>query len=165
MWLVLGATALAAALRARHSPRARYVARGALGLLFIVFGAGVNAVYLAVDNGHYADFAEPSPFAFVRETWVSLVLPHQGLFITLLIVGELVAGVLVLAGGRWTQAGLLALIGFHVGQLAFGGVLWVWAPVMLVTLVLLLRAERFQRPRDEARGPVRSAPRHLASGL
>ncbi|GAB3445550.1 hypothetical protein GCM10027517_26690 [Phycicoccus ginsengisoli] len=45
-------------------------------------------------------------------------------------------------GGRRTQAGLVALIAFHVCQLPFGGVLWVWAPVMLTALVLLLRAER-----------------------
>lgn len=49
---------------------------------------------------------------------------------------------LILSGGRRTQVGLIGLIGFHVGQLAFGGVLWIWAPLMLVTLVLLLRAER-----------------------
>ena len=35
----------------------------------------------------------------------------------------------------------MALMGFHAGQLAFGGVLWVWAPIMLVALGLLLRAE------------------------
>lgn len=70
------------------------------------------------------------------------MLPNQGFFITLLIVFEATAGLLVLLGGRWTQIGLLALIGFHVGQLAFGGVLWPWAAVMLVALVLLLRAER-----------------------
>ena len=49
---------------------------------------------------------------------------------------------LILSGGRRTQVGLIALIGFHIGQLAFGGVLWPWAIVMLVALVLLLRAER-----------------------
>lgn len=157
MWLVLGGTSLVAALRARSSRRARYLARGALGLLFIAFGAAVNAIYLALDNGYYDEFADRSPFAFVRDTWESLVLPHQGVFIGLLIVFEATAGVLVLCGGRWTRAGLIALIAFHVGQLAFGGVLWVWAGLMLVTLVLLLRAERHP-PEASAAGPVR--PRH-----
>ncbi len=142
MWLVLGGTAFVAALRATHSPGALHVGRWALGVLFIVFGAGVNAYYLATNPSYYDDFASPSPFAFVRDTWESLVLPHLGFFISLLIIAEATAGVLVLIGGRWTQAGLLALIAFHVGQLAFGGVLWVWAPLMLVTFVLLLRAER-----------------------
>ncbi|GAB3251092.1 hypothetical protein [Nocardioides dilutus] len=151
MWLVLGGVAFVAALRAGRSRRAMQVGRWAVGVLFIVFGAAVNAAYLAADSDYYDDFAKPSPFAFVRDTWESLVLPHQGLFISLLIIAEAVAGVLVLSGGRWTQMGLIALIGFHVGQLAFGGVLWVWAPLMLVTLGLLLRAERHPVPDQEAR--------------
>lgn len=150
MWLVLGGVAFVAALRAGHSSRARYVGRWAIGALFILFGAAVNAIYLAADNGYYDDFASPSPFSFVTETWETLVLPNQGWFITLLILAEATAGVLVLCGGRWTQAGLMALIGFHLGQLAFGGVLWVWAPLMLVTLVLLLRAERRAHADHEA---------------
>lgn len=158
MWLVLGGTAFVAALRARRSRRARYVGRVALGVLFIAFGAAVNAIYLAMDNGYYDEFADPSPFAFVRDTWASLVLPHQGVFIGLLIVFEAAAGVLVLCGGRWTQAGLVALIGFHVGQLAFGGVLWAWAAVMLVALVLLLRAER--HPVDTSAAGHARRPRH-----
>ncbi len=153
MWLVLGGVAFVAALQAGHSQRARYIGRWAIGVLFIVFGAAVNAVYLAWRPGFYEDFATSSPFAFVRDTWESLVLSHQVFFISLLIIAEAVAGALVLMGGPWTQAGLMALIGFHVGQLAFGGVMWVWAPLLLVTLVLLLRAER-------QAGPHHSAQRH-----
>ncbi|GAA3518471.1 hypothetical protein [Nocardioides daeguensis] len=142
MWLVLGGVVLVAAVRAGRHARALLVARWALGLLFVVFGALVNALYLVLDPDYYTDFAEPSPFGFVRDTWDSLVVPHLGLFITILIVAEAVAGALILSGGRRAQAGLIALIAFHVGQLAFGGVLWVWAPLMLVALGLLLRAER-----------------------
>ena len=141
MWLVLGAVAFIAALRAGESARARRVGRWAVGVLFIVFGALVNAVYLTVGTDAYAQFADASPFAFVRDTWESVVVPRQGLFITLLIVAEVMAGLLVLAGGRLTQIGLACLMAFHVGQLAFGGVMWVWAPFMLLTLGLLLRAE------------------------
>jgi hypothetical protein len=117
MWLVLGGTAFVAALRASRSVRARYVGRWALGVLFIVFGAIVNAIYLAVDPDYYAIFADPSPFAFVRNTWESVVVPHLTFFILLLILAEAVAGALILSGGRRTQVGLMALIGFHVGQL------------------------------------------------
>ncbi len=152
MWLVLGGVAFVAALRAAGSPKARLIGRWAVGILMIVFGALVNAIYLVVDPDYYAPFADQSPFAFVRETWESLVVPNTGFFITILIVCEAVAGALVLSGGRRTQLGLVALIGFHIGQLAFGGVMWVWAPLMLVTLVLLLRAERqaYAAPRDES---------------
>ena len=159
MWLVLGGVAFVAALRAAHSPRAMYIGRWALGVLFIVFGAALNAVYLAADSGYYDDFAQPSPFKFVRDTWESLVLPHQGFFISLLIIAEATAGLLLLIGGRCTQAGLMALIGFHLGQLAFGGVMWVWAPLMLVTFVLLLRAERRAGPRP--RGALGTPARTL----
>lgn len=142
MWLVLGGTAFVASLRATRSRRARYVGRWALGILFIAFGAVTNAVYLATAPEYYERFAVTSPIRFVRDTWESLVIPHQAFFITLLIIAEAVAGMLVLSGGRRTQFGLVLLIGFHVGQLPFGGVLWVWAPLMLLTLALLLGAER-----------------------
>lgn len=153
MWLLLGGTTFVAALRAHRSTRAMHVARASLGVLFIAFGAVVNAIYLAIGNGYYDDFADASPFSFVQDTWQSLVLPHQGIFIGLLILFEATVGVLVLSGGRWTQAGLVGLIGFHLGQLAFGGVLWAWAVVMLVALVLLLRAERHPPgvPMDQGR--------------
>jgi hypothetical protein len=144
MWLVLGVATFVAALRAGKSRRAMYLGRAALGVLFIAFGAVVNAIYLAMGSDYYAHFADASPFWFVRDTWHSLVLPNQVLFIGLLIIFELTVGVLILSGGRRTQVGLLGLIGFHIGQLAFGGVLWPWAMVMLVALALLLRAERRQ---------------------
>jgi uncharacterized membrane protein YphA (DoxX/SURF4 family) len=170
MWLVLGGTAFVASLRAAHSPRARCIARWALGVLFIVFGAATNAVYLATSREYYQDFAAASPFSFVRDTWESLVLPHQGWFMTLLIVAEAVAGVLILTGGRKTQFGLVLILGFHIGQLAFGGVLWVWAPLMILTLVLLLRAEqqagpaRSESPRAPYRGTRAEVRRPVATG-
>ena len=144
-WLVLGIVTFVCALRAGGSVRAMHAGRAALGVLFVVFGALVNAIYLIADPDSYTTFADSSPFSFVRDTWASLVVPHVGLFITMLIVFEAAAGALILSGGRRTQIGLIALIGFHVGQLAFGGVLWPWAAVMLTALVLLLRAERRAR--------------------
>ena len=102
------------------------VGRWALGILMIVFGAVVNAIYLAVDPAYYANFADASPFAFVRNAWESLVVPNLWFFITLLIIFELIVGAMVLSGGRRTQLGLVALIAFHVGQLAFGGAMWIW---------------------------------------
>ncbi len=83
MWLVLGATVLVAALRAERSSRSRVVARVALGVLFTVFGALVNAVYLVTDPDSFTAFGEMSQFAFVRETWASLVVPNLGFWIGL----------------------------------------------------------------------------------
>jgi hypothetical protein len=149
MWLVWGGTAFVAALRAQSSRRARYVGRMALALLFIAFGAAVNAWYLAFGQDYYEPFADASPFAFVRDTWAALVMPHLEFFISLLILFETAVGTLVLCGARWTQVALGSLIAFHIGQLPFGGVLWPWAAVMLVTLTLLLRAERQAADREQ----------------
>lgn len=55
----------------------------------------------------------------------SLVAPNTGVFIGLLIAGEATADILVLCGGRWMRAGLVLLIGFHVGLLFFGW--WLYA--------------------------------------
>ena len=146
MWLVLGATVMIASLRADRSARARLVARVALGVLILVFGAMVNVAYLITDWDSFGEFGGMSQFAFVQDTWASLVTPNTGAFIGLLIVGEATAGVLVLCGGRWMRAGLVLLIGFHVGLLFFGWWLWLYALPMLGALVLLLRAERHAEP-------------------
>lgn len=142
MWLVLGGIAFVAALRAGRSRRALEVGRYSLALLMIVFGAAVNAVYLLTDGHHYDTFADDAQLGFVTDTWRSLVVPHDVFFISLLIAGELGAGVLLLLGGRWAETGLVALIGFHVGQLFFGWFLWLWALPMILTFGLLLRAQR-----------------------
>jgi hypothetical protein len=142
MWLVLGATVIVASLRADRSDRARLVARVSLGVLFLVFGALVNVVYLVNDWDSFAAFGEMSQFAFVRDTWDSLVVPNTGFFIGLLILGEATAGLLVLSGGRRLEVGLVLLLAFHVGLLFFGWWLWLYAVPMLGALTLLLRAER-----------------------
>jgi hypothetical protein len=63
-------------------------------------------------------------------------------FITLLILYELVMGLLILSGGRRTELGLVAAIAMHLGLLVFGWVLTIWAVTMLVTFALLIRAQR-----------------------
>ena len=142
MWLVLGATVIVASLRADRSERARLAARVALGVLFLVFGALVNVIYLITDWDSFAEFGEMSQFAFVRDTWASLVAPNTGVFIGALIIGEATAGILVLSGGRRLEAGLVLLLAFHAGLLFFGWWLWLYAVPMLGALTLLLRAER-----------------------
>lgn len=89
-----------------HSRRALYVGRWALGVLLTAFGAAVNAIYLAAGTGYFEEFADPSPFQFVRDTWESLVLPCQGLLISLLITAEAAAGVLVSAEDGGLRPGL-----------------------------------------------------------
>lgn len=99
LWLVLGAIVIVASLRADRCSGARLVARVALGVLFVVFGALVNLVYLVTDPESFAAFGRMSQFAFVRETWASVVDPNAGLLIGVLIVGEATAGRLILSRG------------------------------------------------------------------
>jgi uncharacterized membrane protein len=160
LWLVLGSVALVAAARAGHSRRALYVARGALGVLFIGGGAMVNAVYLATGD-HYSNFADAAHLDFVRTTWQSLVAPNQLFFIGLLIVFEATAGALIISGGRRTQLGLVGVIGMHIGLLLFGWITTVWALVMLATFGLLLHAERRTEVDRTSTRPTAS-PRPLA---
>ena len=164
MWLVLGATVIVASLFAGRSDRARLVARVALGVLFLVFGAMVNVIYLVTDWNSFAEFGAMSQFAFVRDTWASLVAPNTGVFIGLLIAGEATAGILVLCGGRWMRAGLVLLLAFHVGLLFFGWWLWLYAVPMLGALTLLLRAERqHQHDREPPREVVHQGVTHAGA--
>ena len=158
MWLVLGGTVIIASLFADRRGGARLAARVTLGVLFLVFGALVNLAYLVTDWDSFGTFGEISQFSFVRDTWASLVAPNTGVFIGLLIAGEATAGILVLCGGRWMRAGLVLLIGFHVGLLFFGWWLWLYAVPMLGALVLLLRAERHHQIRP-ATSVASAAPR------
>jgi hypothetical protein len=93
-------------------------------------GALVNLLYL-VSGSDYADFADAAHFAFIRDTWRSVVAPNQGLFITLLIVFEATVALLILSGGRKTQLGLVGLIGMQLGLIVFGWVLTIWAVAMI----------------------------------
>jgi hypothetical protein len=163
VWVVLGSTAFAAALFAATSMRGLRIGRWALGVLMIGGGALVNAVYLATGTS-YGGFADAAHFAFIRDTWHSVVAPHQILFITLLIVFEAAAGALVLSGGSRAQAGLLGLIGMHIGLLGFGWIMTIWAAFMLPAFVLLLRAERrWTRQRPPRTGEDQPGPQQLTA--
>ena len=140
LWLVLGLTTLVAGVVTVWRPGALRVGRVALGLLMLVGGAVVNALYLAT-GVDYGDFADHSMLRFVTDTWRSLVAPHQGFFIGLLIAFEALVGVLVLIGRRAAVVGMVAVLGFHVGLMFFGWAFWVWSVPMLIGVGLLLRAQ------------------------
>lgn len=100
----------------------------------------------------------------MRDAWQALVVPNQLVFIGLLVVFEATVGLLVLSGGRRTQAGLWGALLMHIGLLPFGWIITTWSSVMLVTLSLLLRAERRHQataaaPLPAAAGIAAPAPR------
>lgn len=151
-WAVLGVTIIGGALLAHRSHTAFRVATGALAVLYLAAGAAVHAWNLATDVT-YSGFADWSWSSFVTDTWESLVVPHDGIFIGLLIAFEATVGVLVLIAGRPRRLGLMLMLAFHVALVSFGWVYLVWVVPMVAALVLLLRAER-QEHRLEAPGPV-----------
>lgn len=154
-WAVLGTITVVAGIRSRRSRRALHVGRLAVGALFVLGGALVNAFYL-VTGTDYAAFADASYLAVVRDTWASVVAPHQEIWIGLLVVFEALAGGLVWSGGRRATVGLSAIMAFHVLLLPFGWFLYVWSLPMLLGLGLLLRAH--QRELAAAGPPPRNRP-------
>lgn len=140
IWVVCGIATLGAALLAGRSSRARLAGRSAVGVLFTVGGALLHVVNLSTDVS-YAEFADPALFGWVTDAWHAVVAPHQVLFIGLLVLFEATAGILVLSGGRRTQFGYAAVIGFYLALWLFGWIETVWGLLMLPAMVALLRAE------------------------
>lgn len=157
LWSACGLVTIIAAVSADRSRRARYVARAAVGVLFIIGGALLHIVNLA-SGGDYTDFADPAHFSWVTDAWRAVVAPNQVLFITLLLVFEAVVGVLAVSGGRWTQIGYVGVIAFYLTLWPFGWIETVWCIVMVPVMVVLLRAER----RAAARAPTPRAGKPAA---
>lgn len=159
IWAVLGVIVVVSGVRARHSERALTRGCRAVAVLWIVAGAAVNTGVLVLD-GTYTGFADGAAVPFVRETWESLVVPNQGLFIGLLIVFEAIAGGLALVPGGARQAALVSLIAFNAALLSFGWGFAVWSVPVGCGLALLLRAERRRSHERSAVHQVWSVPRH-----
>lgn len=140
VWLALGVTIVVCGFRARRSPAALLWGCRAVSVLWVAAGAAVNAGLLLADRT-YSGFADGAALAYVRETWESLVVPHQALFIGLLIAFEALAGTLVLIPGGPRRWALAALIAFTVALVAFGWGFLIWSGPMTTALALLLRAE------------------------
>lgn len=143
IWVTCGAVLVVAAVRSRRHPASHLTGRVAFAVLYLGGGAAGNG-YLMLQGEDYGRFAEGSPWSFVRETWVSLVVPNRWLFIGLLIVFEAMVGLLALAGGRRTQAAYVAAILFHVALLSFGWGFALWSVPVVAALGTLLRREREQ---------------------
>lgn len=139
VWFACGPTVVVSALLAGRSLTAYRTGIWATAFLWVNAGAAVNLAFLLTDQS-YEGFADGSWSGFVTETWESLVVPHQTLFIGLLIVGEAVAGLLVLLPGRVRTAALWSLIAFNVLLVSFGVGFLVWSVPLVTALWLLLRA-------------------------
>jgi hypothetical protein len=72
------------------------------------------------DNHIYETFGRTSLFAFSRELWTSLVMPHITFFALLLAAFELATGILILSKGRYVQAGFTASVLFNLFLVQLG---------------------------------------------
>jgi hypothetical protein len=141
LWLACGVTTIIAAALASRSRQWRYIGRGAVGVLFLLGGALVNASYLAAGRD-YAGFADPAHFAWVTDAWRAVVAPNVVPWIGLLVVFGATVGALILRGGRRTQLGYVGVIGFYLALWLFGWFETLWVLAMFPPMLLLLRAER-----------------------
>ena len=129
----------ATALATQHLPgRVACVGRVVFGVMF----AGGSAVHVAIvvtGTETYRHFADTAFIPFVKQAWLSVLMPHAALLGLLLAAFELAVGLLILAGGRKTALGLLAALAFHLGLMLLGWGFWFWSIPMLAMLVALLR--------------------------
>ena len=84
VWFACGATVVVSALLAGRSLTAYRTGIWATAFLWVNAGAAVNLAFLLTDQS-YDGFADGSWSGFVTETWESLAVPHQTLFLGLLI--------------------------------------------------------------------------------
>ena len=140
LWAACAVVIIRSALRARRHPDAIRSGRLAFAFLYLVAGAGMNTLFLALGDD-YARFADGSAIPFVRHTWQSLVVPNHEMWIALLIAFELTVGLLALVGGRATQLAYGLAIAFHVALLSFGWGFLIWSGPMVAALVVLRRAD------------------------
>jgi len=113
VFFALAIPAFIADLLAGASERARHIGRISTALLMLLGGAAVNAISLAA-KVDYADFADDAKFGWVTDAWRDVVPAHDVLLIGLLVAFEATVGVMILAGGRLAQVGLVGAIAFHV---------------------------------------------------
>ena len=143
VWAGFAVVIVTAAVRTRSGrhPGALRTGRLAVGGLYLMAGAFVNAMFI-VRGDDYDGFADGADVDFVRDTWQSLVVPNHHAFIWVLVAFEAEVGLLALAGGRRTQLAYGLAIAFHVALLSFGWGFFLWSLPMLAALSQLLRAER-----------------------
>jgi hypothetical protein len=107
-----------------------------VGGFFLVMG-GVHLGLVAADPSVYHHFADHGLFGFVRTGWQDIVMAAPSVYGLLLMAGEIVAGTLLLIGGRFARVGWAAVIGFHVLLMFFGWWVWAWSVPALVLLCWL----------------------------
>lgn len=108
--------------------------RRLVGGFYLVMG-GINAGVVAADPETYRGFADDALWPFVTHTWRDVVMSQPLLWFLLLAGGEIVLGLLLLAGTPAARAGWIGVITFHVLLMSFGFAFWMWSIPALALLV------------------------------
>ena len=107
---------------------------------FYLTMAGINIGLAVGDPQKYDSFAHAAHFDWVSQAWQAIFMAQPAVWATLLGVGEVLLGVALLAGGRWSRLGYAGVIAFHLALLLFGWGVWLWAVPVLIAVVPTARA-------------------------
>lgn len=118
---------------------------------FYLTMAGINIGLAIGDPQRYDGFAHAAHFDWVGQAWQSIFMSNPGLWAALLGAGEILIGVALLAGGRWSLFGYAGVIVFHLALLLFGWGIWLWAGPVLAVVLPVARAYTLALQRAEAR--------------
>jgi hypothetical protein len=107
---------------------------------FYLTMAGINIGLSIGDPQTYNGFAHAAHFDWVSSAWQSIFMAHPALWAALLGLGEVLVGIALLTGGRWSLLGYAGVIAFHLALLLFGWGVWLWAVPVLLVVVPAARA-------------------------
>jgi len=108
---------------------------------FYLFTGGVHLGIVAADPQYYRSFADPAYFPLIRDAWQAVFMAQPGWWGLALMGGEVVLGLLLLAGGPAVRIGWAGVIAFHVLLMLFGFGFWLWSVPVLLFLVPAARAD------------------------
>lgn len=108
---------------------------------FFLITSGVHLGIVMADPSFYARFANGALLPLVRHGWAEVFMAAPAFWGLCLFLGEVLLGVLLLAGGRAARVGWAGVIAFHVVLMLFGFGFWVWSLPALLLLVFLARSD------------------------
>jgi hypothetical protein len=107
---------------------------------FYLTMAGINIGLSVGDPQMYKGFAHAAHFDWVGQAWQTIFMAQPAVWAALLGLGEVLVGIALLTGGRWSLLGYGGVIAFHLALLLFGWGVWLWAVPVLVVVVPAARA-------------------------
>lgn len=136
--------------------------------LFYVLSALFNATYTvprADDAGTFDGYADGAWFGFLAEFMRDVFIPNAVIFITLVIVFEVVVGLLILSQERLVDLGVLASLAWVVAILPFLAWPYLLVNVALVAIQGAVALRRYEHPAWRLSGGIdQRVERHTRVG-